>query len=181
MDELIAKILSKGADISTRNAMKRILDLLRIEQNLIDQLYVGTVDTACRSAWEKTPAKNRAIFLPQCIRNSKSCQAELTEKGYICKRCNKCPVPEIIDYAKSLGYEHIYVVPGGSMIYKILKETKDIKSVLGVACLSEVCEGIERLYPLGFPIQAVQLLKAGCVDTIADVNKVKEKIKAGLQ
>ncbi|MEM0215199.1 MAG: DUF116 domain-containing protein [Archaeoglobaceae archaeon] len=181
MDELIAKILSKGADISTRNAMKIVLDLLRIDHNLVDQLYVGTIDTACRKNWERTPVENRAIFLPQCIRNSKSCQAELTEKGYVCKNCGKCPVPEITDYAKELGYKHIYVVPGGSMVYRILKENREIKATLGVACLSELCEALEKLYPLGFTVQAVQLLKAGCVDTIADVSKVKEKIKLGIQ
>ncbi|MEM1672257.1 MAG: DUF116 domain-containing protein [Archaeoglobaceae archaeon] len=179
MDELIAKILSKGADISTRNAMKIVLDLLRIDHNLVDQLYVGTVDTACRRDWEKTPVKNRAIFLPQCLRNSKSCQAELTENGYICKNCGKCPIPEIIEYAKKLGYQHVYVVPGGSMVYRILKENKHIKATLGVACLSELCEAVEKLYPLGFTVQVVQLLKAGCLDTLVDINKLREKIRAG--
>jgi len=181
MDELIAKILSKGADISTRNAMKILLDLLRIDQNLVDQLYVATVDTTCRRDWEKTPVKNRAIFLPQCIRYSKSCQAELTENGYVCKNCGKCPVPEITEYAKKLGYEHIYIVPGGSMVYRILKENRDIRATLGVACLAELCEAIERLYPLGFKVQAVQLLRAGCIDTVVDLKKVKEKIEAGIQ
>ncbi len=180
MDELIAKILSKGADISTRNALKTILDLLKIEQNLVDQLYVATVDRACRREWEMTPAKNRAVFLPQCIRNSKTCKAELSEKGYVCKNCGNCPVPEITEYAKGLGYEHVYVVPGGSMVYKILKENREIRATLGVACLSELCEATEKLYPLGFKVQTVQLLKAGCVDTAVDVEKVKEKLKAGL-
>ena len=181
MEELIAKILSKGADISTRNALKGILDLLGIEKNLVDQLYVATVDTACRSGWEKTPAKKRAVFLPQCIRNSKLCKAELTEKGYVCKNCGNCPVPEITEYAKNLGYEHVYVVPGGSMVYRILKENKDVRAALGVACLSELCEAIEKLYPLGFKVQAVQLLRAGCVDTAVDVEEVKKKLKAGLK
>lgn len=181
MEEIIAKILSKCADISTRNAMRSVLELLGINQNLVDELYIATIDTACRKEWEKTPAKNRAIFLPQCIRNSKFCRAELTEKGYICKNCGKCPVPEITAYARTLGYEHIYVVPGGSMVYRILKENRDIKATLGVACVAELCEAIERLYPLGFKVQAVQLLKAGCIDTLMDIKKVKEKIRKGIK
>ena len=181
LDEIVAKILSIGGGISTRGAMKRALDLLRISPDLVDQIYVLTIDTACKRAWERTSVKNRAIFLPQCIRNSKSRQAELTEKGYVCKRCNKCPVPEIIDLAKSCGYDHIYVVPGGSLVHKIIKENKDIKAALGVACLFELCEAIERLYPNGFTVQAVQLLKTGCVDTIVDVYEVKERIKAGIR
>lgn len=181
MDELIAKILARGAEISTRNAVKKVLDLLGVDDNLADEFYVGIVDTACKGSWEKTPVKKRAIFLPQCLRNSKSCQAELTDKGYVCKRCNKCPIPEILELAKSFGYEHVYVVPGGSMIYRILKENREIKAILGVACLPEICEAVERLYPSGFSVQAVQLLKAGCVDTVVDVSKVKEKIVAGIK
>ncbi|TDA28020.1 MAG: DUF116 domain-containing protein, partial [Archaeoglobi archaeon] len=46
---------------------------------------------------------------------------------------------------------------------------------------SELCEAIEKLYPLGFKVQAVQLLRAGCVDTAVDVEEVKEKLKAGLK
>lgn len=48
-------------------------------------------------------------------------------------------MPGITEYAKNLGYEHVYVVPGGSMVYRILKENKDVRAALGVACLSELC------------------------------------------
>ncbi len=100
--------------------------------------------------------EKRLIFLPQCLRNSKNCQAELTEKEYVCKKCGSCDIAEIVETAEKLGYKHLYIVPGGSMIYRILKSLEmDSFACLGVACLPELCEASERLTLKDIPHQCV--------------------------
>ncbi len=179
MERIISKLLAAGADLSSRNAVRLALKFLGEDEGLADLIYVIVKSRSYRKAWQSCPVEKRVVFLPQCLRNSKECRAELSERGYRCKRCGKCSIAEIIDYAEKLGYEHIYVVPGGSMVYRILKDI-DVWSALGVACVAELCEASERLSSKGFPHQCIPLLKAGCIDTVVDVDKVKEALRLGL-
>ncbi len=179
VESLVAKLIAAGADLSSRNAVRLALRILGEDEGLADVIYLMVKTRSYRKAWESCGVDKRAVFLPQCLRNSKECKAELTERGYICKRCGKCPVFEIIEFATSLGYKHVYIVPGGSMVYRILKEI-DVHAALGVACVVELCEASERLSAKGLPHQCVPLLRAGCIDTAVDVEKVKQVLKMGL-
>ena len=180
--ELIAKLMALGADLSSKTAVKKALAFIGEDADeLVDQIYVSVKNNALKPEFAKTPVSERALFLPQCLRNPESCQAKLTEVGYICERCGSCSISEIIEYAESLGYKHIYIVPGGSMVIKILKSNNGIKAALGVACYPELSEAIERLSTVGFYTLAVPLLKTGCVNTKVDVERVKRFLKLGLK
>jgi len=182
IDKIISRLISMGADLSSRNAIKGALRILGEDEGLADYVYVLVKNRAHRKEWAECPVERRLIFLPQCLRNSKNCQAELTEKGYVCKKCGSCDVVEIVEMAESLGYRHIYIVPGGSMIYRILKNfDMDSFACLGVACLPELCEVSERLSLKNIPHQGIPLRKTGCVDTEVDVEKVKAFLMAGLE
>jgi hypothetical protein len=181
MLELIARLMALGADLSSKTAVKKALAFIGEDADeLVDQIYVSVKNNALRSDFAKVSATERALFLPQCLRNPESCQAKLTEIGYICERCGSCPISEIIQDAESLGYKHIYIVPGGSMVIKILKNDSGIKAALGVACYPELSEAIERLSTVGFCTLAIPLLKTGCVSTEVDVGKVKQFLRLGL-
>ncbi|MDI3498053.1 DUF116 domain-containing protein [Archaeoglobus sp.] len=182
IDRVISKLVSVGADLSSKNAIKAALKILGEDEGLADYIYILVKNRAYRKDWAELPVEKRLIFLPQCLRNSKSCQAELTEKGYICKKCGGCDIAEIVETAEELGYKHVYIVPGGSMIYRILKSL-DMGSFacLGVACLPELCEASERLTLKDIPHQCVPLRKTGCVDTEVDVEEVKAFLKAGIE
>lgn len=182
IDRIISKLISMGADLSSRNAIKGALKILGEDEGLADYIYILIKNRVHRKDWAELPPDKRLIFLPQCLRNSKNCQAELTEKGYVCQKCGSCDVAEIVETAENLGYKHIYIVPGGSMIYRILKSLNmDSFACLGVACLPELCEASERLSLKDIPHQCVPLRKTGCVDTEVDVEEVKAFLRAGLE
>ena len=182
IDKIISRLISTGADLSSKNAIKGALKILGEDEGLADYIYILVKNRAYRRDWAELPVDRRLVFLPQCLRNSKNCQAELTEKGYVCKKCGSCDIAEIVEKAESLGYKHIYIVPGGSMIYRNLKNLDmDTFACLGVACLPELCEASERLSLKDIPHQCVPLRKTGCVDTEVDVEEVKAFLTAGLE
>jgi len=183
IDKIISRLMSIGADLSSKNAIKGALKVLGEDEGLADLIYIIVKNRAYRKEWKSLPPSSRVIFLPQCLRSSKNCEAELTEKGYVCKKCGSCSVAEIVELAENLGYKHIYIVPGGSMVYKILKQIVselDSFACLGVACVPELCEASERLSMKGIPHQCIPLKKTGCVDTEVDVDEVKRYLKMGL-
>ncbi|KPU63425.1 hypothetical protein EP1X_03545 [Thermococcus sp. EP1] len=183
IENTIAKLASIGADLSTRNAIRIALSLISEDEELTDQIYVEIKNKAHKEEFIKVPVEKRAIFIPQCLRNVKECPAEFGEYGWECTKCGKCPIGEIIEHAEKIGYKHIYIVPGGSLVKKVLKEKVprgEIKAALGIACWPELAEANEKLSILKIPLQAVPLLRAGCINTLVDVERVKEAMEIGL-
>ncbi|RLI78985.1 DUF116 domain-containing protein [Archaeoglobales archaeon] len=177
MLEILTKLMAVGADLSSRSAIKKALSFIGEDDELVDQIYTFVKNKSYESNVFKVPFEKRALFLPQCLRNSKECQAELTKKGYVCKKCGNCNIFEIIEYAENLGYKHIYIVPGGSLVFKILREiNNEIKAAIGVACFVELAEASERLSRKNIPHQCIPLMRAGCIDTVVDVGEVKKII-----
>jgi len=175
VDRIISKLFAIGADLSTRNAVQRALSLISEDGDFVDQIYVAIKNRANQDSFSKVPFEKRAVFLPACLR-SKECKAELTEEGYVCKKCGSCVINEITEYAENLGYNRIFIVPGGSLVIKILKEmirTGEIEAAAGVACHAELAEASEKLSMFKLPHQTIPLVKSGCVNTIVDVNDVK--------
>jgi hypothetical protein len=62
----------------------------------------------------------------------------------------------------------VYVIPGGSCVYKILK-LKHYDGVVGVACGEEIKLAGEALSRMNVAGQAVPLLRNGCVNTFFNI------------
>ncbi|RLF83984.1 DUF116 domain-containing protein [Thermococci archaeon] len=184
IENIIAKLASIGSDLSTRNAVRMALSLIREDEELTDQIYVEIKNKAYKEDLARVPIEKRAVFIPQCLRNVKECPAEFGEYGWECTKCGKCPIGDIIEYGEKLGYKQFYVVPGGSLVKKILKEKVpkgEIKAAIGIACWPELAEASEKLSILKIPLQAVPLLRAGCINTIVDIKRVKEVLEIGIR
>jgi hypothetical protein len=163
---LIQRLISTGADFSTKNALKNTLHYLGINPENIDKLYIELKNSMYKDSFKRINPREKIVFLPQCLRNSKTCKAVLGPTGWICRKCSghkKCKVYRIKKKAESLGYM-VFIVPGGSMVFKIIEKLKP-RAVLGVACMKELIMATEAL---GIPAQGIQLLRDGCVNT--DVN-----------
>ncbi len=167
MKRLIEKLITSGGNLSTRKALKSALNVLGIKPENVDRLYVDLKNSAYKEAFRKVPKKDRVVFLPQCLRSSKKCRAELTESGYRCKKCGSCKIPEIKQKAEKLGYR-VFIVPGAEMIFNIMKKERP-KAVVGVACLKELVMAAEVLR---IPGQGVELLRDGCADTDVELGRV---------
>lgn len=184
LDNTIAKLFAVGADLSTRNAVRIALSLISEDEDLADQIYVAIKNKAYKEDFAKIPVEYRAVFIPQCLRDIKKCPAEFGKYGWKCTKCGKCVIGDIIEYGEKLGYKQFYITPGGSLVKKILKEKVpkgEIKAALGIACWPELAEAEEKLSILKIPLQAVPLLKAGCINTIVDIEHVREVMEIGLK
>ena len=169
MKRLVQKIINIGADFSTRKALKSTPRFLGVKPENIDKLYVELKNDFYRDVFRKIHPKYKMVFLPQCLRNSK-CKAKLTKLGYACNGCgnqNSCKVYKIKTKAESLGYR-VFIAPGGSMVINIIKKFKP-KAVLGIACMKEIVMAFDNL---DVSVQAVELLRDGCVNTDVRMREV---------
>ena len=170
MKTLAQKLIATGADLSTKKALKNTLNYLGINPDNIDKLYVELNNSIHEDKFKRHSPDSKAVFLPQCLRNSKTCKATLDKHGWKCVKCSghkDCKVFAIKEKGERLGY-NVFIVPGGSLVYNIIKELRP-KAVLGVACMKELLMAVEDLK---IPTQAVLLRKDGCVDTDVSLKDV---------
>ncbi len=169
MSKILQKLISAGADISTRKTLKSALRVLGIKPENIDKLYIELKNSINEDMFSKIPPKDKVVFIPQCLRNSKRCKAKLTGLGYKCMSCCRCRARKIREKGESLGYR-VFIVPGDSMVFNIVRKFKP-KAVFGIGCLKELVIAAEEI---GIPAMAVELSKDGCVDTTVNLEKIFE-------
>jgi len=121
--------------------------------------------------FSKIPFEKRAIFLPQCLRNS-SCPAHLTPEGLVCRRCGRCEIGAHIDELESLGYR-VWIAPGSTLIKRMVKKYKP-EGIIGVGCLMEVKEGLELTDKMTIVGMGVLTATDGCVETTMNWNDLLE-------
>ena len=167
MKKFIQDLIEMGADFSTKKALKRSLRLIGLKPENVDRLYIEFKNDHYREQFKAIEPRHKMLFLPQCLRKTK-CKAEVTETGYQCVKCsNDCKVYAIKAEAEKRGYR-VVISPGGSMNFKVIRKFRP-KAVLGVACMKELVLAAEELR---IPMQGVELLKNGCVNTDVDVEHV---------
>ncbi len=175
MDDLIERVMKFGVNFGTRAAVKSILAKLKADVNRADEVYVKIQNRLNMKEFIKVPYKDRALFLPHCMRHSKKCQAEMGPTGLECKHCGNCDLSEIVSEAEKLGYR-TYIVPGGSLVFKIWTKNPP-KAALGVACYFELSEALEKIGHMGVPAIGVPLERDGCKDTKVNVQEVLRVMK----
>ncbi|MDD3084234.1 MAG: DUF116 domain-containing protein, partial [Candidatus ainarchaeum sp.] len=84
-------------------------------------------------------------------------------------------IDKAIKIAEKLGYKKIFVVPGGSMVKKLIAKYNP-KATIGVCCFDEAILAFDMLKGTGIIPQVVLLLKAGCKDTIINLPLLEEKL-----
>ena len=129
---------------------------------------------------ENIDFKDRILLISHCLRNSKSCKAQMSKTGLQCRDdCpNPCSIGQLRKLAERKGYKGVCIAPGGSMAIKYVKE-KQPRAIIAIACKKELSEGIEAIRELknkskfngkDMPIiKTIPLTKDGCVDTEVDV------------
>ena len=111
-------------------------DAVALLQDLIDLQAINSME---RGRFLQT--KKRAIFLPHCSRKymDSRCKATFNPDipSYSCAHCSDdCMVNKADQYARKKGYD-VYLLPGGSCIPKILKNSH-YEGIVGVACGEEM-------------------------------------------
>jgi len=145
--------------------------LLRIDQRVIDGLLIKLMNKIFYLNFAKTAYNERALFLPQCLRNQE-CPAKLGANGIECVKCaRECSVKEAKIDAERLGYR-VFIVPGGGFIRRLVAKHRP-KALVGVACLPEVMMGMDMMSKARLPAQGVILLRSGCLNTQVNLNELK--------
>ncbi|MFA6065398.1 MAG: DUF116 domain-containing protein [archaeon] len=170
-----AKAVDAGAHLNAATAAENIGKSLGLSDALVQFAHVELRNVAFEPDFKKVPFAERAIFLPHCSRNIKVCKATSDDEGFHCKECGACDIDKVMKLAKKLGYKQVFMVPGGSMVKKVLEKYKP-KAAIGIACFHEAVMAFELTKQINVIPQAVLLLRDGCKDTQINLALVEEKM-----
>lgn len=170
--------LLKPGLTALEGVMRALFKAVGLEDEEMLAFFVKLGNTMNARAFAEIPVSERAIFMPQCLRNAQ-CPADLTPEGLRCKRCRRCTVGEAMDVLEGLGYR-IFIVPGSSFIKRMVKKYRP-RALIGVGCLVEVKEGLEMADQIGLVGLGVVTLKEGCVETLVDWPTLYETAMLGLE
>lgn len=155
--------LVKSGIVMTEGMAKGICKFFGLDDKELTAFSINLHNTMNQTAFSNVLPEKRAIFLPQCLRNS-ACPANLTPEGLICRRCGRCEIGAHIDVLEKMGYK-IWIAPGSTLIKRMVKKYKP-EAVIGVGCIVEVREGLELLDKINLVGMGVVTLKDGCVETL---------------
>ncbi len=171
----VGKTVDAGAHFNAAGAAESIGKSLGLSEALIQFAHVELRNAVFEPEFRKVPFSERALFLPHCSRNSKTCIAISDDEGLHCQHCGGCDVSKAVKIAENLGYTQIFMVPGGSMVKKMLDKYKP-KAAIGVSCFHEAIMAFELTKQVKIIPQAVLLLKDGCKDTMLNLPLLEEKL-----
>jgi hypothetical protein len=114
------------------------------------------------------------LLAPTCLQ-APDCGKEITQDAFLCERCGKCPVKDLVELASGRGLELHFV--GGGTLARSLVEGRAPGAVVAVACERELTEGI--LFSRKVPVVAVPNTrpKGPCRETCVDMAEVEEAIE----
>jgi hypothetical protein len=139
-------------------------DAVALFQDLIDLQAINSLE---RGRFLQT--KKRALFLPHCSRKFMDGRCKATFNPdipcYTCMHCSDdCMINKADQFARKKGYD-VYLLPGGSCIPKIIKNSR-YEGIVGVACGEEMKVMGPLINGMNITGQAIPLLKNGCACTV---------------
>jgi len=146
-------------------AIKNICALFGLQEDDLTIFFIQLHNRMSEGDFAKIETKDRAIFLPHCLRSSK-CPANLTEDGLFCKHCGECDLDHSIKELEEMGYK-VFIVPGSTFIGRMVKKYLP-RAIIGVGCLREIKDGLEFADKLGVVVMGVVNKTDGCIETLAD-------------
>ena len=163
--------LIKSGLVFLEGLMKAMFRFLGLEDREMLAFFINLQNTMNATEFGRIPVKERAVFMPQCLRSSR-CPAHLTPEGLKCRNCGQCEVGGARVILEQMGYK-VFIVPGSSFIKRMVKKYRP-RAIIGVGCLSEVKEGIDMADKMGLIVMGVVTLKEGCVETLVSWPDVYE-------
>lgn len=172
-DYIIAKGLVAPVSLDDlRQHAEAVLKQAGVDEASLPFAIVVLNNELWRDGLLKVPFEKRLLLLPQCLKHSRSCSAEIDHLGLICKHCGRCVIDRVSRRAEELGYA--VLIAEGSPVVMAMIESGQVQATLGVSCLSV----LERVFPYmeaaAVPGVAIPLLKDGCVDTFFDEDWLTE-------
>jgi hypothetical protein len=169
--KLIFPKFMRAGLIFLEGLMRGMFKLFGIEDQEFLRIMVTLQNTLNRKAFMAIPMKDRAIFVPQCLRSA-ACPAHLHEEGLKCRACGLCEIGAAKKNLEELGYK-FFIVPGSSFIKRMVKRYRP-KAIIGIGCLIEIKEGTEMAGQLNLVSMGIVTSRDGCVETAVNWEEVYE-------
>jgi len=151
---------------------ERVLETAELEERYLGFAMVAASNAFWREQFEATPYSERLILLPHCLRDHDLCEGDYSPLGLTCAGCGACDLPDLQSEAEELGYK-VLIAEGTPAVLQVVLSGQ-ASAVLGVACLDSLREAFQSVFQLGIPNVAVPLLEDGCVDTVAELDVVRQ-------
>jgi uncharacterized protein len=145
--------------------LRSVCKLMGLEDRELSIFFIRLHNKMSVNDFAKIDIKDRAIFLPHCLRSSK-CPANLAPEGLTCKHCGRCDLDRSVNELEGMGYK-VFIVPGSTFIGRMVKKYVP-RAIIGVGCLREVKDGLEFADKLGIVAMGVVNMTDGCLETLAD-------------
>jgi len=147
--------------------------LVGVSKEKVQQSFIELNNHLVRSNHHRTRPNKLLILLPHCIQNF-DCQIKITGNIRNCKGCGKCEIKELIDLAEEHQID-IAVATGGTLARRIIVEKRP-EAIVAVACELDLTTGIQDTYPI--PVIGIlnERPHGPCINTTADIQKVKKAI-----
>ena len=148
--------------------------LMGVSKVKVQQSFVELNNHLVRSNNRRTRPRRLLILLPHCIQNF-DCPIKITGNIQNCKGCGKCEIKELIEIANQYQID-IAVATGGTLARRIIVEKRP-EAIVAVACELDLTTGIQDSYPI--PVIGIlnERPHGPCINTRADIEKVKEAIE----
>ena len=146
-------------------AIKRICAIFGLREEDLTIFFIQLHNRMSEGDFARIDMKDRAIFLPHCLRSSK-CPATLTLEGLFCKHCGNCDLDNSIKELEEMGYK-VFIVPGSTFIGRMVKKYMP-RAIIGVGCLREIKDGLDFADSIGVVVMGVINRTDGCVETLAN-------------
>ncbi len=147
--------------------------LVGVSKEKVQQSFIELNNHLVRSNQHRTKPQRLLILLPHCIQNF-DCQIKITGNIKNCRGCGKCEIKDLIQLADQYQV-HIAVATGGTLARRIIVENKP-EAIVAVACELDLTSGIQDSYPI--PVIGIlnERPYGPCINTRADIQKVKNAL-----
>ncbi len=147
--------------------------LIGVSRARVQQSFIEVNNHLVRSNSHRAPPNKILILLPHCIQNF-DCQIRITGNIRNCKGCGHCEIKELIEVADQHQVK-IAVATGGTLARRIIVENRP-EAIVAVACELDLTSGIMDSYPI--PVIGIlnERPNGPCINTKADIQKVKHAL-----
>jgi len=153
---------------------KKLIESNKIQTKYSDFITVLINNELWRDTIASIPFERRILLIPQCLRSSTKCKAQLDEFGLLCEQCNGCSIGKFQQEAEELGYV-VLIAEGTTVVTKLIESGK-IDAVIGISCLSVLERSFQHMAANAVPGVAIPLIHDGCNNTIVDDDWVLNNI-----
>jgi uncharacterized protein len=144
-----------------------------ISKERVRQSFIELNNHLIRSNGHRLRPERILILLPHCIQDF-DCGIKITGNIRNCRGCGKCEIKDLIELSDQY-HLRIAVATGGTLARRIVLENRP-EAIVAVACEMDLTTGIQDAYPI--PVIGIlnERPNGPCINTKADINKVRRAI-----